>query len=88
MAYLQCQSIGLFPNIDGLWVIIIQTLPYPNISITSTCYNVPEGKKAIKLRFGECCAAGEEFKLRQQHLTHHNMFLLSTHFYQFIILWL
>lgn len=39
---LECEGVRLFPDGDELWIVIIQTLPYPNISIISAGYNEPE----------------------------------------------
>lgn len=36
VTHLESQRVSLFPNSDELWIIVIQTLPYPNISIIST----------------------------------------------------
>lgn len=42
MTDLECERVSLFPDRDELWIIIIQTLPYPNISIIPAGYNEPE----------------------------------------------
>ena len=42
MANLECERVRLFPDGDELWIVIIQTLPYPNISIIPARYNEPE----------------------------------------------
>lgn len=39
---LECEGVNLLPDSDELWIVVVQTLPYPNISIIAACYNEPE----------------------------------------------
>lgn len=48
---LECEGVHFFPNSDELWIVIIQTLPYPNISIISTGHKEPEEKCIITVKF-------------------------------------
>lgn len=49
--HLECEGVHLFSNSDELWIVIIQTLPYPNISIITTGYKEPEEKCITMVRF-------------------------------------
>lgn len=49
---LQCEGVHLFTNGDELWIVIIQTIPYPNISISSAGHKEPEKKNCYSLIWG------------------------------------
>lgn len=42
---LQGQGVHLFSHCDELWIVIIQTLPYPDVSIMTTGYEEPANIK-------------------------------------------
>ncbi len=42
---LECQRVNLLPNCDELWIIIVQTLKYPNVTVGPTGHNEPEEKE-------------------------------------------
>lgn len=44
VANLHSEGVHLFSNGDELWIVIIQTFPYPNISVVTTCYKEPGQK--------------------------------------------
>lgn len=46
VANLHSEGVHLFSNGDELWIVIIQTFPYPNISIVTTCYKEP-GQRCV-----------------------------------------